>query len=241
MFDQTLDQDDFPREVQLPDGRVVPVTAIPCAHHRGDEQLRELAGWSAQALEQLEREPRHRELAAEGRRILEGPPVRRRLARWWSWRWPAVAAAAAACVAVLALAGCGTTGDALEEHPALVHAAVTVATQKFIDQESTTAGERERAERTAAIAGRIAEALRGGLETTLEQVEEVARDAIPWEDLDAGESALVEALIATVRAELDARIEDDQVPLDPEERVRVARVFEWIESSAQRWLERQEA
>lgn len=126
--------------------------------------------------------------------------------------------------AVLALtAGCA----ALKQGGTGAQTAVEVATIKVID------GDAERANRVVEIVGKVRGLIEGDEVSTLETVEDNVRSAIDWSGLDTAEKLVVNRLIDAVRAEIDNRINaDDIASLDPDEVVAVQRILDWIEQAA---------
>lgn len=117
----------------------------------------------------------------------------------------------------------------IQQQDPLARAAVIVATDRVIDRADE--GERaERAERIETIAGNLAEDVAQAPEATLDHVEQAARDAIPWHRLTASERVLVDALVETIRAELEQRVGEGL--LDGKQRVAVATVLEWVAEGA---------
>lgn len=125
--------------------------------------------------------------------------------------------------AVLALTGCA----ALKQGGTGAQTAVEVATIKVID------GDAERANRVVEIVGKVRGLIEGDEVSTLETVEDNVRSAIDWSGLDTAEKLVVNRLIDAVRAEIDNRINaDDIASLDPDEVVAVQRILNWIEQAA---------
>jgi len=126
------------------------------------------------------------------------------------------------------LSGCATSRTAVDEYPVIVQSAATIAVERFIAKEDTEAERQDRAEKIHDVATRLADSLRGGVETTVAQLEEAARAEVPWDELSTAEGQLVDALIETVAVQILRKVEDEDIPISPEDRVRVAQVFEWI-------------
>lgn len=133
----------------------------------------------------------------------------------------ALAAGLAACVH-------DGLGDRVAEHPAAVRLAVTVAVGKFVEADATDpAG---RAQRVAEVATRMQGAVADGATATIAALEAEARDRIPWDQLTSTDRLLLDALLATLSAELARRT--DQGLLSDQSRVRVAAVLGWVADAA---------
>lgn len=131
-------------------------------------------------------------------------------------------------VALLAfLPGCAVLqgeGTAGEEFAA--RSSIQLATVKVID------GDQERAERVVAIASQARELVAGDATAALDEVEQRVRDEIRWDNLSPLEQQVASDLVELVRAELQARIGEGA--LDPEDRVAVRTVLDWIIEAASR-------
>lgn len=144
--------------------------------------------------------------------------------------WGAMLLSALLLVGACSVVGCGSLGEFADDNPALARASVQLAVVKFIDAEDSDEAESERARRTRDIASRLASSVEAGPDATLSEIAEAARSAIPWDDVDGSERVLINALIDTIKAEIAARIGDGV--LKPDQRVRVARVLEWVAEAA---------
>lgn len=134
---------------------------------------------------------------------------------------------AAILAALVALPGCAILqGDGSAGEEFAVRSAVQLATSKVID------GDAERAARVVKIAGQARELVAGDATAALDEIEQAVRDEIRWERLSPTEQQVASDLVELVRAELEARIGDGA--LDPEDRVAVRTVLDWIIEAAER-------
>ena len=110
--------------------------------------------------------------------------------------------ALASSLAIAACQGCATFGTAegqasVERHQLLFKAATQYATFKIIEKNPKMAPE------IARIAGETANLLEKGELVPLPVLEELVRAQIKWEGLTPEEFVLIDALIASVRLELE--------------------------------------
>lgn len=127
-----------------------------------------------------------------------------------------------ACLFVLS--GCATIARQVEAHPGVSRLSVTIATLKYIGEDSA------RAERVAAVAQAVGAVATDAVVSTLDELEREARRQIDWQRLDAADTLLVNALIVAIRSELERRLGGADLP--PGERPTVALVFQWVEDAA---------
>lgn len=125
------------------------------------------------------------------------------------------------------LPGCAILqGDGSEGEEFAVRSSIQLATVKVID------GDQERAERVVEIASQARELVAGDSTAALDEVEQRVRDEIQWDTLSPAEQQVASDLVELVRAELEARIGEGA--LDPEDRVAVRTVLDWIIEAAGR-------
>ena len=101
--------------------------------------------------------------------------------------------------------------------------ATQYATLKVID------GDAERAARISAVIADTLEVLDNSA-ITVAAVESAVREQIEWSELDPADTLLANALIESVRIELEARVGSGA--LDEEQTVRVRAVLMWISDAA---------
>jgi hypothetical protein len=104
--------------------------------------------------------------------------------------------------------------------------AIQAATLKVIG------GDPDRAQRVHELAGEVPALMDGaaGDATTMDAVEKRVREEIQWQYLDQAEQLVASNLVDAVRAEIEARIEGGS--LDPDDRVAVRTVMQWIRKAA---------
>lgn len=123
----------------------------------------------------------------------------------------------------LALISMGAGCASLENNPEIARLAVQAATLRVIG------GDQERADRVEYIAKHAASVL-GGERVSVTFVETAVRSKIRWDELDPHNVLLAEALISSVRDELEARI--GAGVLDQEKLVQVRVVLSWVADAA---------
>lgn len=129
--------------------------------------------------------------------------------------------------------GCAGTQvqDTVDRHELLFKAATQYATLKVLEKNSTLAP------RIVQLAGTTAQALESGQLIPVDVVEQQIRAEIKWDQLSPEEFVLVDALIASVRLELDRALTERFSSLEPDEAQRqamflTAKVLRWIEGAA---------
>jgi hypothetical protein len=134
--------------------------------------------------------------------------------------------AAALIGAVVSLAGCSTL-DSLDEHETGARMVVEVATLAAIERSSDRAATATR----VIAAATDAKAWLDFDGVTLEQLAAQARQRIAGSDLELSEKAALNVFVNILQEEISANIEAGA--LDPQTKVTVNRVLEWVVASAQ--------
>lgn len=148
-------------------------------------------------------------------------------------------AALPALVALLLLFGCAGTGERLtdpdsayQRHQVLFRAATQYGTLKVIEKNPTLAP------KVAELAGTVASEVEAGRMVVVAVVEQEVRARIAWDKLKPEEFILVDALIVSVRTELERAEASlmEKTPGDGEAQkavmLEVAKVLRWIEQAA---------
>lgn len=113
----------------------------------------------------------------------------------------------------------------LSEHKATAKLATQYATIKVID------GDRAKAQRVREIAKEVKEYANTKAQLTVDRLIDEVKAQINWEDLDAADTLLVNALIDELSQQLTERLGSESLPKDL--RLAVDTVIDWVISAAQ--------
>lgn len=126
------------------------------------------------------------------------------------------------------MSGCSTIGKAVDSGDIRAELAVLYATEKVIDGKAT------RAKRVISLVNEARDFVAQEDSVTIKLLDTEIKSKINWDNLSPADRVLVNAVLIRARERLETEIGEGV--LADNQKVRVTKVLEWIERSAESYL-----